>query len=118
MPRIPLELAHLTDTSTDTSRLDFPPSGLNLRATMNAAARGNLIPLTAVLIPLYIFLGLLRAWLLQSFRDTMVLADLAAAAITLALLIAILRFDLRGRWVHLTLFLVALVATVDSLIQL
>ncbi len=85
---------------------------------MNAAVRENLIPLTAVLIPIYLASGIYRARYFHTFHDAIVLAEFASAALTLLLLYVIVRFDLQGRRVHPALVAVALVAIADSLVQL
>ena len=91
---------------------------LRMRVSMNAAARDSLIPLTAALIPIYLASGIYRANYLHTFRDTIVFAEFASAALTLITLYAIVRFDLQGRRVHPTLVFVALVAIADSMVQL
>ncbi|HVU89323.1 MAG TPA: ATP-binding protein [Pirellulales bacterium] len=97
-------------------RTTFPR--LRVRVAMNAAARENLIPLTAVLVPIYLVSGIFRARFFHTLNDTIVFAEFASAALTFVLLCLIMRFDLQGRWVHSTLVVVGLVAIVDSLIQL
>ncbi len=89
-----------------------------VRVAMKSAARDNLIPLTVVLIPIYVLSGSFRAQFLHTIYDSIVAAEFASAALTLALLLVIIRFDPQGRWVHAILFLVALVAVADSLMQL
>jgi signal transduction histidine kinase len=89
-----------------------------MRAALNAAARDSLIPLTIVLVVLYLFAGCFRLYVVGTLNDTLVLGEFASAFITFALLVVTMRCDLRGRWVHTTLVAVAIVATVDSLMQL
>jgi len=93
-------------------------TGHGWHATMNSAARENLIPLTAVLIPLYLISGFFRARFLGTLSDWIVVAEFTSAALTIVLLWLILRYDPRGRLVHPMLFLVAMVATGDSMLQL
>jgi signal transduction histidine kinase len=89
-----------------------------MRTALNAAARDNLIPLTIVLVVLYLVAGCFRLNVVGTLDDAIVLGEFASAGVTLALLVVTLRCDVRGQWVHPTLVAVAIVATADSLMQL
>ena len=89
-----------------------------MRAALNAAARDNIIPLTILLVVLYVVAGGYRLYVVGTINDPIVLGEFASAIGTLLLLIATIYGDLRGHWVHVILISVALIASADSLMQL